>query len=100
MASYYVSAVNYNSDGTHIAKLKVHKVTGEGKFSSSGEELTRPKVIELIKNGDTFTTIVPGSEGKWNIGSKLEIFPVTTDYLKTKNDKSTKDNLENLPPIK
>jgi hypothetical protein len=96
---YYVSAVSYNSDKTHIAKLKVHKV-GEDGSAKTPVEMTRPEVIELINKGKIFSTIMRNdSNSKWNLGAKLEIIQVTTDYLKTKNDKSTKDNLENLPEI-
>jgi hypothetical protein len=95
---YYVSAVSYNSDKTHIAKLRVHKAAEDGS-AESPVEMSRPQVIELINKGKTFSTIVRGSDKKWTLGAKLEIIQVTTDYLKTKNDKSTKDNLENLPEI-
>ncbi|KNX80644.1 hypothetical protein DA83_16060 [Pseudomonas sp. 250J] len=97
---YYVSAVNYNSDNTHISKLRVHAVNQEnGNFNvGKFEDLTRPQVIELIRKKKTFTTIVK-KDNKWSLGAKLEIISVTTDYLKTKNDSSTKDNLENLPTI-
>ncbi len=94
---YYVSAVNYNSDNTHIQELKVHKVEN-GKFDpSKSEKMTRPKVIDLMNSKKTFITIVKKSENEWKFGAVLEIFPVTTEYLKTKKDNSTKDNLENLP---
>lgn len=32
-------------------------------------------------------------------GPFLQVFTVETDYLKTKNDKSTRDNLETLPRL-
>ena len=97
--SYYVSAVEYNSDNTHIAKLRVHAVTADKTFNAAGQELTRPQVIDLIKKGKTFASITKGTGDRWTIGAKLEIVAVTTEYLKTKNDTSTKDNLENLPLI-
>jgi len=97
---YYVSAVEYNSDNTHIAKLRVHAVNQEnGNFNESKfEDLTRPQVVELISKKKTFSTITKNGE-KWGLGAKLQIISVTTDYLKTKQDNSTKDNLENLPTI-
>ncbi|SBW84899.1 Conserved hypothetical protein [Pseudomonas veronii 1YdBTEX2] len=90
---YYVSAVSYNSDNTHIANLRVHAVNQEtGKFNEKKfEDVTRPQVIELIRKKKTFSTIVKKA-GEWSLGAKLEIISVTTDYLKTKNDSSTKDN--------
>lgn len=94
---YYVSAVNYNSDETHIAKLRVHEVKVGSTNLQPAQELTRPKVIELIEKGKSFTTIFKKADGNWGVGAPLQIAPVTTKYLKTKNDQSTKDNLENLP---
>lgn len=94
---YYVSAVDYNSDNSHIAKLKVHAVGPDGKLKIP-VTMTRPEVVELIKKKKTFATMTV-SNGEWKLGAALEIIPVTTDYLKTKRDTSTRDNLENLPSI-
>lgn len=95
---YYVSAVKYNSDNTHIATLRVHEVGSDGNFKKP-IEMTRPQVIELINKKKTFSTMTVGKDKKWVQGAKLEVTPVTTDYLKTTADKSTRDNLENLPLI-
>lgn len=95
---YYVSATDYNSDGTHIAKLRVHEVGTTGKLKAP-VEMTRPQVIELINKKKTFSTMTMGTDGKWKPGAKLEVIAVTTDYLKTKKDASTRDNLESLPSI-
>ncbi|MGY8564483.1 DUF3892 domain-containing protein [Paracidovorax citrulli] len=96
---FYVSAVQYNSDGSHIAKLRVHradKTNGtikEGSYS----DLTRPQVVESVEKKMTFTTIVRKADGGWRLGAALEIMSVKTDYLKTVRDESTPDNLEYLP---
>jgi Protein of unknown function (DUF3892) len=94
---YYVSAVEYNSDNTHIAKLRVHEM-GPGGLKDS-VEMTRPQVVDLIAKKKTFATMTKGADGKWKLGAKLEVIQVTTDYLKTKKDSSTRDNLENLPSM-
>ncbi|OWQ77966.1 DUF3892 domain-containing protein [Stenotrophomonas maltophilia] len=96
---FYVSAVKYNSDSSHIAKLRVHVVDKiSGRFrSDSYNDMTRPEVIELIAGKKTFVTIVKKTDGSWSRGADLEITSVKTDYLKTVRDQSTKDNLENLP---
>nr|WP_081775280.1 DUF3892 domain-containing protein [Acetobacter persici] len=98
---YYVSAVKFNSDNTHISKLRVHTVNGDGSFNESKfEELTRPSVVKLIEEGKKFKTIVKKSSGsKWTLGSDLEIQSISIKYLKTTKDNSTKDNLDNLPLI-
>lgn len=95
---YYVSAVEYNSDNTHIAKLRVHEVGADGQFKPT-VDMTRPQVVDLIAKKKTFATMTKGADGKWKMGAKLEVIQVTTDYLKTKRDSSTRDNLENLPLI-
>ncbi|MDD2067823.1 DUF3892 domain-containing protein [Pseudomonas putida] len=95
--NYYVSAVEYNSDDSHIAKLRVHEVGSDGKFKPS-VIMTRPQVVELIKKNKTFSTMTKVG-GEWKGGAALQVIPVTTDYLKTKKDSTTRDNLENLPSI-
>lgn len=95
---YYVSAVEYSSDDSHIAKLKVHPY-GPEKTLKPSLIMTRPEVIELIKKNKIFSTMTKNSNGDWIPGSPLEVIPVTTDYLKTKKDSSTRDNLENVPKI-
>jgi hypothetical protein len=97
--NYYVSAVEYNSDETHIAKLRVHLIKEDGKFSPAGDLLTRSQIVELIGKKKTFCTIFQKADKSWELGAKLEVFPVTTNYLKTKKDSSERDNLENLPRI-
>ncbi|OAX86289.1 hypothetical protein A7D16_19890 [Xanthomonas nasturtii] len=94
---YYVSAIGYNSDETHIAKLRVHEVMVGSTKLKPAQELTRPKVIEMIEKGKRFSTMFQKAEGNWVVGAPLQIVPMTTKYLKTKNDQTTKDNLENLP---
>lgn len=98
---YYVSAVKFNSDNTHISKLRIHTVDKKGQFKPSEyEELTRPAVVKLVEEGKIFKTVVRKSDGSgWNKGSDLTIQPVSTKYLKTNKDNSTKDNLDNLPLI-
>ena len=97
MADFYVSQVRYNSDNSHVAALRVHEVASDGSFSSTTyKDMTRPDVIKLVKTGKVFMTIVK-TDGKWKQGSPLQVLEVSTEYLKTKNDKTTKDNLESLP---
>ncbi|MDP4074187.1 DUF3892 domain-containing protein [Acidovorax sp. A1169] len=94
---YYVSAVSYNKDSTHIAKLRIHPIDAEGGWKLTGEEVTRPHVVSLIEKKKTFASITQGKDKKWYTGAQLEVIQVATDYLKTVKDTSAKDNLENLP---
>jgi hypothetical protein len=96
--NYYVSHVRYNSDDTHIQKLKVFEVNASGNFDQNQPiEMSRPEAVEKVKAGSKFTTITPSTGTTWLKGAQLEIISVETEYLKTKKDRSTRDNLENLP---
>ena len=61
--------------------------------------MTRPQIVSLIEKKKTFCTIFQKADKSWEEGAKLEVIPVTTNYLKTKKDSSERDNLENLPRI-
>ena len=94
---YFVSKVRYNSDNTHVSELLIHKVGQDNSFNpDKGQDTTRPKVIEMMKTGSTFATVIKDGTN-WSVGAKLEIIEVSTEYLKTKNDRTTRDNLEALP---
>lgn len=98
-ADYYVSAIDYNADGTHIAKLKVYPVDhSTGKFKKH-EVMTRPEVIGLLNSGKTVRTMTMNADKTWKGGADLKVIPVTTEFLTTKKDNSLSDNLEKLPAI-
>lgn len=96
-ADFCISAVKYNSDGTHIDSVLVHVETDTG--IAAGKPMTRPEVVKLLEQKKTFVTIVKTAEGKWRKGAPVGIFPVETRYIKTAADKSERDNLENLPKL-
>jgi len=92
--TYGVVAVRYNAGNIHIDKLKAG-VIKDGKLQDP-KEFTRHQVVEAIKLRNKFVTLIKTTEG-YNRGAEINVFPVETEYLKTKQDKSTKDNLESLP---
>lgn len=93
---YGVIAVRYNAGNIHIDKLKVGLIK-DGKLQAT-KEFTRAEVVGLIKAKNTFVSLVKKADGSgYATGAEINVFSVETDYLKTKQDKSTKDNLENLP---
>jgi hypothetical protein len=95
--NYHVTKVKYNSDDTHIQKLHVHEIGSDGKwFPGKPTEISRPQAVEKIKAGSKFTTVFQ-RDGKWVAGAALEVISVETEYLKTKKDRTTRDNLESLP---
>lgn len=94
--TYGVYRVRYHAGGSHIDKLEVSQIVGTDLMQK--QEMSRPEVVDQIKNGDKFYTLVQKTgTSKLSRGAEIDVFPVMTDYLKTKADSSTKDNLENLP---
>jgi hypothetical protein len=93
---YGVVAVRYNAGNTHIDRLQA-KLIADEKLATTAKEFSRAEAVAAIKKGTTFFTIVWGDDKKPRRGAQVKVFPVETDYLKTKQDNSTKDNLEHLP---
>ena len=95
-ADYGIYAVRFNALRTHIDRVRAMPDNGDS-FGSS-VEMARTEVIAAIKRGVTFVTIIKGTNGKWNLGSKVFIVTIHgTEYIKTVNDDTAKDNLDNLP---
>jgi hypothetical protein len=96
-ADYLISAVRYNSAGTHIDKVRVHPDYGDKV--GPGAEYTRTRVVSLIGTGNTFATITRSAAGQqWNLGAKVAILQIDgAQYLRTRPDRTKADNLDNLP---
>lgn len=92
---YWISEVCYNSQNTHINQVKIYK---QGKVSPGNDETwSRASVINSLRNENKISTMT-NENGKWFIGSKVEISNIRgTDYIKTVKDSTPKDNLGNLP---
>lgn len=94
-ADYGISAVKYNSEHTHIERVRIHPDKGD-KIGESTEH-SREAIIDAIKQGTTFVTIVKGSDG-WRKGQPVYIIKVGgTEFIKTVDNGLESDNLENLP---
>jgi len=96
-ADYLISAVRYNTEKTHIVKVKVHKDMGESV--GSAEEFTRGQVADKIEKGYSFVTIYRQNE-KWVKGE--EVHTVTVDgeeFIRTDRNNIKKDNLGALPEL-
>lgn len=94
-ADYLISEVRYDSKKDHIIRVKSH----EDKDTSVGSafEETRSSVVDKLKIGNTYCTIVKAS-GKWSRGSDLHVVKVGgTEYIRTDKNQTAKDNLGNLP---
>lgn len=95
-ADYCISAVRYNSEHTHIVKVKVHVDSGDQIGSPT--EWTRFEVVSTIENRKTFVTIARSSDGKWKKGEDVHIITVGgVKYLRTDANSKASDNLGNLP---
>lgn len=94
-ADYLISAVRYNSSGTHIDNVKVHEDKDDSV--SAGKEWTRKEVVDALSKGKTFCTIYKSKDNEWSKGEQVTTVAVTTTFIKTKADKKDVDNLENLP---
>lgn len=95
MEDFYISAIKMDSTGQHIEYVKVCKNNG----SSIGPTTINSRIFvgELINTGKIeFKTITQNkADGKWYPGAKVE---VTDDgYITTHPNKTTLDNLGNLP---
>jgi hypothetical protein len=95
-ADYCISAVRYNSEHTHIVKVKVHVDSGDQIGSPT--EWPRSEVVFAIENRKTFVTITRSSDGKWSKGEDVRIITVGgVKYLRTDANSKASDNLGNLP---
>jgi len=95
-ADYGIHSVKYNASHTHIDRVRAMPDNGDNFGDTC--ELTREEVVSHIKNGVTFITIIKNSEGKWSKGQPVHIINVNgTEYIKTEDNNSEADNLENLP---
>lgn len=96
LAHYYISAVRYNDEHTHIVKVKVH-VAADDSFGSA-VEWTRSEVVSSIEKGYSFITIVRSSNGEWHKGEDVRIITVGgVKYIRTDANSKATDNLGNLP---
>lgn len=95
-ADYCISAVRYNTEHTHIDKVRVCPDLGDklGNFS----EIVRGDVVNAIERGNSFVTIYANSDGNWKKGEDVRIIIVGGEkYLRTDANSKAADNLGNLP---
>lgn len=95
-ADYLISKVRYNDNHTHITDVYVHLDNGDTVGAGNSEK--RQWVISKIDLGYTFYTIFKDDNGKWSKGQKVIKDRVNgVDYITTRPNGTSKDNLENLP---
>ena len=95
-ANYGISAVRYDSQHTHIEKIKVHEDKGDS--IGDAKEWSREQVVSAIGLGITFVTILKISDVNWKKGQDVNIVTVNAvKYIRTDKNQEASDNLENLP---
>ncbi len=95
-ADYLISAVRYDSSHEKIESVRTHEDKGDEVGTPYYE--SRSDVVSNIENGYTYCTIIKSTEGKWDRGEDIHIIKVGSNkYIRTDNNTTNKDNLENLP---
>jgi hypothetical protein len=95
-SDFCISKVRYNSEHTHIVKVKVHADNGDS-IGSENEKL-RSEVADAIESRKSFVTIYKNSDGKWTKGEDVRVVLVSgTKYIRTDANSKASDNLGNLP---
>jgi len=96
-ADYLISAVRYDSTGSHIEKVKAHIDNGDSV--GSGSEVLRSTVVRHIESGTTYSTITSNpTTDKWSRGADVGVVLIDGEkYIRTDRDKTKKDNLGQLP---
>jgi hypothetical protein len=94
-ADYCISAVRFNDKRTHIDKVRRHP--DNDTSIGAGAEVSRENVVTDLKRGTTYFTIFKDQSDKWSKGQSVYIVKINgTEFIKTVDDKTTKDNLDKL----
>ncbi len=91
---FYIDKVHYakdlNGNKTHISHVKGTNTLTE----DSTKEYTKRSVIDFINDGNAVKTKYVRN-GRWVVGEDVHV--VDNSYLRTDNNNTKADNLENLP---
>jgi hypothetical protein len=95
-ADYLISHVKRDSNG-NVMKVLLHADNGDTTTSIGVK--TKDEVVTLIKAGYSVKTILWGYP-LWQKGAKVHIVKDNSgEYLRTKRNKTDRDNLDNLIPL-
>jgi len=97
--NYYITAVEYNSDGTNISYVSLHRINSERRVER-GVRTSRANVIQLINQGHNVRTAMWNyTSSVWSGGATVIVYNYGfSSYIKTVSDSTTRDNLGNLLP--
>jgi hypothetical protein len=96
-ADYIITAVRHNAGDVHIDRVRAQEDLGESL--GPVQELSRAQVVKMIEQGKTFYTGPKSLKepGKFTKGAPVLVQPVTTNFIKSKQDNRVSDNLDELP---
>ncbi len=99
-ADYYISEVRYNTDESFITHLHVHRTCDFFGIRDLGE-VTREQVVASLEAKNTFVTVftdLNSQSNRFTRGENVGIITVNEiKYIRTDNNETACDNLENLP---
>ena len=96
-SDFAIYAVRFNSQNTHIDYVRAYECTESG-LGNSFDFSRQDAASRIDVSGTKFVTTVLGSDNKYYKGQIVETVPINgLKYLRTMNDKSERDNLDNLP---
>ena len=99
-ADYLVSKVCYDSSKNHIKEVEIRIDKGK-TISATQDNLSRSKVISLLKQDKSFCTIIVIRDDEWKKGAEIGIVKVDREeFIRTDKNKRKNDNLGNLPEYK
>lgn len=96
---YGITNVEYESNtkgDEHITKVRVHEITDDKHFNDDFKDEYVKNVIQNIKDGDEYITLVSTDGNKFRLGAKVI---VKEKFITTEPNSKKEDNLGSLPLI-
>ena len=95
-ADFLISAVRYDEDRSRIVQVRVYDDLGDKV--GNARISSRIDVVNSIKQGKTYVTILENQDGSWRKGQEVGIVKMEgEEFIRTDRNSVAKDNLENLP---
>ncbi len=92
-ADYCVSAVRYDENYLHAAKLRVH--ADKGTSLGKEETWTRDKIFAKMDEGSTFTVVRSTGDGNWDKGPDIKAISIGENrFLRTDDDLKESDYID------
>jgi hypothetical protein len=100
MSEFGVTKIKYHSDNTHIEQFLVHPIQSPGKLGQGNWRNRQTVVRAITQDRDTVVTYPSNGNGSVRRGAQVKVITVQgKPYLRTDNNHTACDNLENLPTV-